>query len=231
MIKKLLFILPLVLFAGALNATRTEEYLIDTPTAKVAPVKTFNSTSRIFSEGGFINFFTFTPFERFSIGTSLTIEHLVGTDDNDLKVLPPALQLKTRLFDGTEILPIIALGFNNQGFYYDHDKDEYLQKARGLYLVASQEVFLQDLMVNYGGNITTDGFEFEKLYGFISLNYSIADYLDFITEWDNIRSMKKSRVNSGFRIYIADFFALDLAVRNYNNKAERILQVKYNYTF
>ena len=86
-------------------------------------------------------------------------------------------------------------------------------------------------MINYGGNITTDGFEFDKLHGFVSLNYSIADYLDFITEWDNIRSIKTSRVNSGFRIYIADFFALDLAVRNYNNKAERILQVKYNYTF
>ena len=231
MLKKLLFILPFILFANALNAMRLEEYLIDTPTAKVAPVKTFNSTSRIFSEGGFVNFFTFTPFERFSIGTAITIEHLVGTDDNDLKVLPPSLQLKTRLFDGTEILPIIALGFDNQGFYYDHDKDEYLQKAKGLYLVATQELFLKDLIVNYGGNITTNGFEFEKLHGFVSLNYSITDYLDFITEWDNIRSMKTSRVNSGFRIFIADFFALDLAVRNYNNKAERILQVKYNYTF
>lgn len=231
MLKKLLFIFPLVLFASILNATHVVEYLIDTPTAKVTPVRTFTSTSRIFSEGGLVNFFTFTPLDRFSIGTAITLEHIVGTNDEDIKVLPPSLQLKFQLFDGTEILPIVALGFDNQGFYYDHDKDKYLQLAKGLYLAGSQEVFFKDLMASYGLNITTDGFEFDKLHGFVSLNYAITEYLDLMAEWDNIRSMKKSRVNTGLRIYIGEFFALDLAVRNCNNKAERILQIKYNYTF
>jgi len=229
--KKLLFILPFILLGSTLNATRLEEYLIDTPTAKVASVKTFTTTSRIFSEGGLLSYFAFTPFERFSIGTAITLEHIVGTDDKDIKILPPSLQLKFQAYDGSEIWPMIALGFNNQGLYYDHEQDKYLQLAKGLYLVGTQEAFSEGLMLNYGANITTDGFEFDKLHGFVSLNYDITEYLDFMLEWDNIRSLENSRVNTGLRIYIAEFFALDFAVRNFNNKAERILQLKYSYTF
>lgn len=231
MLKKLLFILPFVLLVSILNATQIEEYLIDTPTAKVAPVKTFTATSRVFSEGGLVTFFTFTPFERFSIGTGVTLEHIVGTNDKDIKVLPPSLQLKFQMYDGSEIWPMLAIGFNNQGFYYDHEEDKYLQLAKGLYLSATQEVLTEGLMLNYGLNITTDSFEFKKLHSFVSLNYSITDFLDIMAEWDNIRSMRTSRVNTGLRFYISEFFALDFAVRNLNNKAERILQIKYNYTF
>ena len=231
MLKKLLFVLPFILITGALNATQIEEYLIDTPTAKVAPVKTFMVTSRVFSEGGLLTFFSFTPFERFSIGTGVTLEHIVGTNDEDIKILPPSLQLKFQMYDGSETWPMLAIGFNNQGFYYDHDEDKYLQLAKGLYLSATQEVFTEGLMLNYGANITTDGFEFDKLHAFTSLNYEITNYLDFMVEWDNIRSIKNSRVNSGLRLYVSDFFALDFAIRNFNNKAERILQIKYNYTF
>ena len=231
MLKKLLFILPFVLLVSTLNATQIEEYLIDTPTAKVSPVKTFTATSRIFSEGGLVAFFTFTPFDRFSIGTGITLEHIVGTNDEDIKILPPSLQLKFQMYDGNETWPMLAIGFNNQGFYYDHEEDKYLQLAKGLYLSATQEVLFEGLMLNYGANITTDGFEFRKLHAFTSLNYDITDYLDFMLEWDNIRTIKESRVNSGLRLYISDFFALDFAIRNLNNKAERILQIKYNYTF
>lgn len=229
--KKLLFILPFILLGSILNATHLEEYLIDTPTAKVLPIRTFSSTSRIFSEGGLVNFFTFTPLDRFSIGTAITLEHIVGTNEEDIKILPPSLQLKFQMYDGSETWPILALGFNNQGFYYDHKEDKYLQLAKGLYLAATQEVLTQGLMANYGLNITTDGFEFEKLHSFIALSYDITEYFNFMLEWDNIRSLKTSRVNTGLRIYIAEFFALDFAVRNCNSKAERILQIKYNYTF
>ncbi|MBR4508403.1 MAG: hypothetical protein IKP23_02895 [Elusimicrobiaceae bacterium] len=231
MTKKLLFILPLILLVSTLNATRIEEYLIDTPTAKVSPVKTFTATSRIFSEGGLVTFFTFTPFDRFSIGTGITLEHIVGTNDEDIKVLPPSLQLKFQMYDGSETWPMLAIGFNNQGFYYNHEEDKYLQLAKGLYLSATQEVLFEGLMLNYGANVTTDGFEFRKLHAFTSLNYDITDYLNLMVEWDNIRSIKTSRVNTGLRFYVSEFFALDFAVRNLNNKAERILQIKYNYTF
>ena len=159
------------------------------------------------------------------------MEHIVGTNEEDIKILPPSLQLKFQIYDGSETWPILALGFNNQGFYYNHDEDKYLQKAKGLFLAATQEIYVEGLIANYGLNITTDGFEFEKLHSFIALNYDLTNYLDLMLEWDNIRSLKTSRVNTGLRVYIAEFFALDFAVRNLNNKAERILQIKYNYTF
>lgn len=231
MLKRVFLILTLLFFAGLTQAAKLAQYLIDTPTAKVASVKTFSTTNRIFSNGGLLSYFTFTPLERFSIGTGLTFEHLVGTSEEDIKVLIPSLQLKFQFFDGTETWPMLALGFDNQGFYYDHDKEEYLQKAKGLYLATTQEMFFTGLILDYGLNITTDGFEFDKLYGYTAINYSLLDWLQLITEWDNIRSIKDSRVNSGLRIYVADFFALDFALRNFNHKAERILQLKYHYTF
>jgi len=218
--------------AGFLNATRLEEYLIDTPTAKVAPVKTIASTSRIFTEGGLMTSFSFIPLNRLLIGTTLTLEHIVGTNDQDIKLLTPSLQLKYQLFDGTETWPMLALGFDNQGFYYDHEEEEYLQKAKGLYLAATKELFTEGLLLNLGVNISTDGFEFDKVYGYTALNYNVADLFALMVEWDNLRNIiKESRLNAGIRFYIVDFFALDFAVRNCNNKAERILQLRYNYTF
>lgn len=229
--KRVLYIFSLLLIVGNLNAAHLEEYLIDTPTAKVAPVKTFASTNRIISQGGLISFFTFTPLERLSIGTGITLEHIVGTNEQSIKLLVPSLQLKYQFFDGTEFWPMFALGFDNQGFYYDHKEKEYLQKAKGLYLAATKEILTQGLFLNCGINITTNGFEFSKLHGYTALNYKIAQPLDLMIEWDNLRDIKESRLNSGLRVYIVEFFALDFAVRNFNNKAERILQIKYNYTF
>ena len=228
MLKRIFYILSvLVLGAGPLCAMQSDTYLIDTPTAEVLALRDFGLRTRFFSGGGVLTYFDFTVINRLSIGASFTVEHLIGENDEDLKLLVPALQLKYRFYDGSEVLPAFALGFDNQGFYYDHDKDEYKQKAKGLYLAATKEIFTPGLIFNPGLNVTVDDFEFDKLAGFASLAYNIKDAVNLMFEWDNIHNFKDSRLNAGGRIYITEYFALDFAVRNFNGKAERIAQLKY----
>lgn len=205
----------------------SDTYLIDTPTAEVLPLRDLGIRARIFTGGGVLSYFDFTVLNRLSIGASLTAEHLVGESDEDIKLLVPALQLKYRLYDGGETLPAFALGFDNQGFYYNHDKDEYEQPAKGLYLAATKEILTPGLIFNPGLNVTVDGFEFDKLAGYISAAYNIKDVVNLMFEWDNIHSIKQSRLNGGARVYITENFSLDFAVRNFNHKAERIAQFKY----
>lgn len=209
-------------------AMQGDTYLIDTPTAEVLPLRDLGIKSRFFSGGGILTYFDFTVVNRLSIGASFTFEHLIGENDQKIKALVPALQLKYRIYDGSAYVPAFALGFDNQGFGYDHNAKEYIHKAKGAYMVATKEIFLPGLVFNPGINITVDNFEFDKLAGFTALAYNIKDTVNVMFEWDNIHSIKTSRLNSGVRVYITENFALDFALRNFNEKTERIAQLKYS---
>ena len=106
--------------------------------------------------------------------------------------------------------------------------DEYEQPAKGLYLAFSKEILIPGLLFNPGLNVTVDGFEFDKLAGYVSAAYNIKDIVNLMFEWDNIHGIKESRLNGGLRLYITENFSLDFAVRNFNHKAERIAQFKYS---
>lgn len=209
-------------------AMQGDTYFIDTPTAEVLPLRDLGIKSRFFSGGGLLTYFDFSVINRFSIGASFTFEHLIGENDQNIKALVPALQLKYRFFDGSSALPAFALGFDNQGFGYDHDDDEYIHKAKGVYIAATKEILFSGLVFNGGGNVTVDGFEFDKLGAFTALAYNIQDTVNLMAEWDNIHTIKYSRVNGGIRVYVTENFAIDFALRNFNAKTERIAQLKYS---
>jgi hypothetical protein len=218
-----ILLLPAVCFA-----VRSDTYFIDMPTAEVLPVRTLGINARMFSGGGVLTYFDFSALGRFTIGASEMIEHLIGTNDEDIKPLVPALQLKFRFYDGSDALPALAIGFDNQGFAYDHDEDEYSQKARGLYLVASKEVLIPGLIFNPGLNVEAEGFEFYKLAGFAGASYNIKDVVSLLFEWDAIRGIKESRLNAAVRVYLYNNFSIDFSLRDFNHKAERAGQLKYS---
>jgi hypothetical protein len=102
-----------------------------------------------------------------------------------------------------------------------------LQTARGAYITAAKEIIAPGLILTLGANITVNGFEFDKPACFAGAAYNIADIFSVMAEWDNIRNIADSRVNGGVRVYLHDSFSFDFALRNFNNKAERIIQLKY----
>jgi hypothetical protein len=208
-------------------AMREDTSLIDTPTAEIAPVRTFAVNTRLFPGGGVLSYFDFTVLDRLSIGTAFTLEHLIGTNDEKMKILVPALQLKFRFYDGDEYLPAFATGFDNQGFHYNHHTNKYEQAGKGFYVVGTKEVLFPGFVVNPGLNVTANNFEFYKLSGFVGAEYNIKDMVAFLAEWDDMRTIRGSRLNGGLRIYLSDAFGIDVMMRDFNHKAERIAQLKY----
>ncbi len=226
---KKLLITALIFTALPLGAfaLRSDVELLDTPTAEVLPHNSFATNVRLFKDGGVLGYVNFGIINRLSIGASLTVEHLIGTNDEHVKLVVPAMQIKVRAFDGSEHLPALSFGFDNQGYYFDRDEDSYAQNGRGLYAVASKELFFQGLLISGGLNYNIDGFRFQHLAGFVGASYNLDDILAVILEYDNIRRINDNRLNAAIRFYLSDNFALDVAMRNFNNKAERVAQLKY----
>ena len=54
------------------------------------------------------------------------------------------------LFDGTDILPALAAGYDNQGYLYQESTRDFLQLERGIYLVGSHEIFIPDFELHAG---------------------------------------------------------------------------------
>jgi len=220
-------VLMLPVYAAAM---RSDTSIIDIPTAETAPAREFDIKTRMFSQGGLLMYFNYGITNSFNIGASQTIEHLIGTNEESIKLLVPALQAKFRLYDGDDTWPALAAGFDNQGFLYSHPDKEYTQKARGFYVLASKEAFTPGLVITPGFNITVEGFEFDKLAAFAGAVYNIKDVAGLMFEWDNIRSLNTSRLNCGIRIYLYENFSMDIALRDFNHKTERVAQLKYFFS-
>jgi hypothetical protein len=226
--KSFLLIALALALAGGARGAKSDSHFIDTPAADTTESRGFASTVRAFHDGGVLGYIDFGVLSRLSIGASWMLEHLIGTNDQTIKAMMPALQLKIRAYDGSETLPALAVGFDNQGFEFDREKNEYAQKARGLYAVLSGELFVPGLTLSAGGNFHVDGFKLlGEAAGFAGASMNVYDKIAFILEYDNIRTIKKSRLNGAMRLYLSDSVSVDLGVREFNNKADRIAQIKY----
>jgi hypothetical protein len=212
--------------------------LIDVPTASIADYGAFSSRSRMFANGGVVEWLSFGVFQRLNVGASLNIDKFIGTA-SPVQITRPDLQVKFRFYDGTPILPALAVGFDGQGYLYNRMDHLYNQRDHGLYLVGSQEIIVPGLQVHAGINIPD--FDDNPLFGFMGVDYNIQDKVLIMAEWDNINDFVDSRLNMGLRVYITTNFTVDFAVRSigrggtYDNGLapgdERVVTLKYTGNF
>jgi len=257
MYRKLLCVFMLLAFAAALplaadakikkpqKHTTSEDTdimpdteLIDIPTAGILEYYGLEVKSRFFSDGGVIGGLGFGVLPRLNLGASITGEKFIGTAD-PMRLVKPEIQAKYRFYDGSEYIPALAVGYDGQGYYYDHGAGKYYEKGRGLYMVGSQEVFTPHVMVHPGINVSD--FNGHGVFGFIGANFTVEDAFSLMVEWDNIQRIDESRFNTGVRFYISPFFHLDLAVREIGANStfengtkrspERIVQLRYISSF
>ena len=68
---------------------------------------------------------------------------------------------------------------------------------------------------------------------FTGVFYKILPQVSVMTEWDNIRNIRDSRLNMGARFYLHPSLALDASFRRIGrgDENERILQLRYVTTF
>src|SRR5882724_7201278 len=80
-----------------LNQPDTE--LIDVPTASIIDYGSFSSRSRLFANGGVVEWLSFGVFQRLNIGASLNVDKFIGTG-SPVQITRPDLQVKFRMYDG-----------------------------------------------------------------------------------------------------------------------------------
>ena len=206
---------------------------VDIPTADVLDAGTYATTFRFYNQGGVMSRLLLGPFRRVNLGVSFDVQRMIGSGNPHMAT--PAIYVKIRAFDGTDILPALSLGYDGQGYLYRESTKRFLHERRGLYLVGSHEILLPDLELHAGVNVPD--VEDADVFGFFGATYRITSAFAFLVEYDNIRNAPANRVNIGGRFWLMPSFNIDLAARNVGRKgidgAERILRLNYvgNFPF
>lgn len=211
-------------------------HVVDAPTAHALDYGGFSVRNRFFAGGGLLTWLQFGVFQRLTLGASMALDRIVGNGDN-VRVNRPEIQAHIRFFDGDRWLPAFAVGFDGQGMFYDRNGKVYLERSRGLYLVASRELFLPGLQFHPGVNIAD--FDGEQFSGFAGVTWTMGQRVSALFEADNLG--KDNRLNAGLRFHVTPFFWVDAIAReigkdssftnNTARKMERVVQLKYIGSF
>ena len=239
-IKKLIVLVccafyPLALQAAPGDPISLETMIIDVPTAETFDRYQASFLTRAYDHGTLMESIDFGVFPRINIGVSIAAHELVGSS-NDVRVLDPDFQVKWKVYDGNLYLPAIAIGYDGRRYGYGYndqriytDSKDYLDDRKGGYITFSREIIVPGLNATAGLNLS----DWEDLYWFTGMYYTLADKVSFLAEWDNIRNVRDSRLNIGMRFYLHPSLALDGAVRRIGrgDESERILQIRYVTNF
>jgi hypothetical protein len=204
---------------------------VDIPTADILDPMTYSTNFRFYDQGGIASRLVIGPLKRVNLGVTFDAQRVTGAGDPHL--VRPSIYFKLRVFDGTDVLPALALGYDNQAYLYQSTTHDFLEKEKGLYLVGSHEMFIPDFDVHAGANINQ--FDNTKVYGFFGATYKIVSTFAVMAEYDNIRNGGDNRVNIGGRYWLTSYFNVDLAARNVGRGeargGERIVRLNYTSHF
>ena len=215
-----------------------EAELIDLPTAGVQDYYGLQNKTRFFADGGVMDAVSFGVLPRLNLGVTAALDDFLGTS-SDMRLERPSIQAKYRFYDGNEYMPALALGYDGQGYYYNHQQDKFMEKERGVYLVGSHYLFDKSFQLHPGVNVSD--FYSNSIYGSLGASFTVEDSFDLMAEWDNVQRFNQSRVNAGVRFHVSPFFKIDLAFRDIAKnatlgdgtpqKTERIVQLLYTTSF
>ena len=233
------FAITPALLAADGDPISTETMLIDVPTAEVFDRYQASFFTRVYEHGSVMESIDFGVYPRINIGVSMALHNWIGSS-NSVKVLEPAFQAKWKLYDGNLYLPAIAIGYDGRRYGYGYNSDthtystrskHYMDNRKGGYLTLTREIFTPGLALTGGLNFSD--FDWDELYYFTGLYYKLIPQVTLLTEWDNIRNIRDSRLNMGARFYLHPALALDAAFRRIGrgDENERILQLRYVTTF
>ena len=205
--------------------------VVDIPTAYILDPQTFSTAFRFYNDGGITSRLVIGPFRRINLGVSFDAQRIIGGDTPHM--IRPSIFVKLNFFDGTDILPALALGYDNQGYLYQETTKHFLHPEKGLYLAGSHEIFLPNFELHAGVNIPK--VDDADIFGFFGASWKLVPSFALLTEYDNIRNGPGNRFNVGGRFWVTPFFNVDIAARNVGRHedrgAERIVRLNYVANF
>lgn len=230
----LLLALCSMLFANPLSAQPVE--LIDIPTAEVVDANHYSANFRLYQDGGILSRIIFGLGKRVNLGVSFDLVNFIGKKDVDFQ--RPELQLKFRFYDGSKNLPAFALGYDSQGYYYDSTTEKYRYPEKGVYLVASREIF-SSTEFHLGLNIYD--FKTDQFCSFLGFSWTAAEEVIIFTEVDRIWKLdEKPYINLGLRYLHTPNLSVEVSARNLTQAKdttgtkqewERIMRINYQGKF
>ena len=220
------------------SAPAPDSEIIDAPTSAVLDDHAYSTRSRFYSQGGLLEYLSFGVYPGVNLGVSAAVDSLIG-DQKSVRVRAPNAQIKWRFFEGDQVLPSLAVGYDGQGYGYNTTIQRFNQRQRGFYLVGTKELGVPGLQIHPSFNISD--FNSNAIFGSLPLTLNIRDRAEILLEWDNIANWSASRFNAGLRVFLTSNFHVDFAVRaigaggDYSDGApkgpERIVQLKYSNSF
>ena len=232
MIKKLLLfcLILLPLTAAAQEDFIAETLVIDVPTASALDKYQASLATRAYANGSIMESLDFGVLPQLNIGMSLAMYELLG-NSGDVKILTPDFQAKWKLFDGNLYFPAIAIGYDGRRYGYIRPTKEYLDDRKGGYLTMTREIIIPGLYTTLGVNLSD--FDHHDVFFFLGTSLHLTPWATLLGEWDNVSTIRYSRVNVGARFYITPQLALSAAVRRIGrgDENERILQLRYVTNF
>lgn len=253
MLKKLLsFILGLYLFCslyaqGTAGTSSKFEYrsLIDMPTAGVLEKGFVGITMDAMPAGVVITKLEVGVFTNFSFGFSYGADNLIGSGNPGWYDLP-GINARLRVFDETETMPAITLGFDSQGKgIYDKELKRFEIKSPGFFAAIAKNFELLGYLSLHGGiNYSLERDDDDKdLNGWIGVEKTIGGRVSFFAEYDfaindnGAESYGDGRgyFNVGLRWSVGEGFTIGMDLRNLtDNKntensfiADRAIFVEY----
>ena len=214
-----------------------ETNLIDIPTAEVLDRYQAAFTTRAYEHGTVMETIDFGVYPRINLGASLAVHELLGSSGS-VRVLNPDFLAKWKIYDGSLYLPAVAIGYDGRRYGYGYNSKrkythtkKYMDDRKGGYISMSREIIVPGLNASMGINMSD--FDFEEVYLFSGVYYTLAEKIGLLAEWDNVRNIRDSRLNLGARFYLHPSLALDGAVRRIGrgHESERILQIRYVTNF
>lgn len=207
----------------------TEMECINNPTAEVIDYGIGEVDIRMYAYGGVIAKFIFAPFNRLNFGGSLDIDRVMGSEEPQLR--DPVFYFKWRIFDGTQMFPSVALGYDGQG--YNFVGSEYLLPAKGLFLVFTMNLITEKFFCDFGTNVTKYNGE-NKLFGFINCRFVYQEIFSLGLEYENIGKREIQQMNLKLGLILAKVLYLDFIFNNLYSespKVDRQLRINYLYKF
>jgi hypothetical protein len=211
---------------GSAGTTANVEprFLVDAPTAGMLPEGSFTLDLDFYQRGGMLCGLSFGLLQRLTVGLAFGGSRLIGSDEPDWNKLP-GVNLKVRLFEESEELPAIALGFDSQGRDgYDRSLDRYLIKSPGFFAVASRNyAWLGDMSVHGGLNYSLErGDDDNDITAFVGAEKTIGTSIAMTAEYNlasndsDHRALGKGRgyLNFGIRWSTGGGLTLGLNVKD-----------------
>lgn len=206
--------------------------IVDTPTAGLIPIGTFETRAELFPGGGVGLRIDIGLADWLSIGGGFGGLQIIGDGEPDWYP-QPGFAMRIRLFEETYIAPAFAIGVDTQGAgFWDEERERFQFKSRGIYAVVSKNYeWLGDLTLHGGINRSLEEKDDKDPTPFVGLDKSLGPVFGVSMEFDlatndnrNDGAYGKGRgyLNGVFRWSVAPQMELRLVVRDMLENSEEV---------